>query len=177
MRIMALLLVTALLSACQAQEPLPDDGTDFYGPIARNMVNLPAALKEAICAHQGRFCLADPGERWEGSDMPRGGYPTAQLIWARRMGAAYLVKTVHGGSNIDLAFDIYQAKPGQEKYLRHSWEITGYDYALNRYREPQDVDPRVGQVIRLVMNPPRSCLQGLSVPLPDCRGSDRWPFS
>jgi hypothetical protein len=176
MRAMLCLFLAVTLSACVSQEPLPDDTSKFYGPVARNLKNIPGPLRIAICANEGRYCLANPDEKWDSGDASSGRRPTGTLVWVRRMGSIYLVKAVEGGYNVDIHLDAYEPYSGDVGF-RRIWSLSDYQVATGRSQVPKNIDRRVAQVIRAVFQPANPCLGGVWLANSDCPGSERWPFS
>jgi hypothetical protein len=176
MRAILSFLFAVMLSGCTIQKPLPDNKIGFYGPIARNLKNVPGPLRIAICADRRPRCLANPGEDWNSIDVPKASTPTATLVWVRRMGSVYLVKIVQGGSNIDINLDAYEPYSGDVGFHR-IWSLSDYQVATGRSQVPRNIDPRIARVVRAVFQPANSCLSGIWLANSDCPGSERWPFS
>lgn len=169
----ALSALLALLAGCHGGQLIPDDRSAFYGPVIRTMNALPFELYDAECRNSGWHCMADPGEDWDASDTPSGGKPSAQLLWARRMGKFYVVHHLHGSANVMTDFAVYD-----ESSLRKVWETDDYLFSNGRMPPPPaGLDARIVRMVNHVYARETSCVANgtpQDIPPEECK---HWPLN
>jgi hypothetical protein len=91
--------------------------------------NLPPAIFK-LCAGQDGW-LAEPGERWNTTDIVDPNLPSRQFVWAETDGYYYVVHYETGGIGEGFHFLVVKLKNGKNKpdFVWHGVGVSAKDYA------------------------------------------------
>jgi hypothetical protein len=189
--ILLMVALAAALTACHAKPSAramglgpPDDTKNYFGPIIRSRADVPDFVIQPLCAGiSSTPCFADPGEKWESSDLIRDSRaPTQQLVWLRRMGRNYVMYRLVGGFSSSAEFVILSPR-GPRYAVGWSAELAQYDATRSGINSsqrppPPDLDHRIVNVIRHVFTDRNPCSpdDGMARNSSECPAVNKWPY-